>query len=152
MSAWQRINLACDAAGDVGGDTQIGEAYTARWARPVQPGVDPLAAAFPGTESVWAVVDCSYYGAAGGTTYGGYEHVAVINECTICTDPDAPYDTELMSWAVYDDVESDENGDVDITDERIRSFAADDPPPENEWWNTTAGMEGHPGMMLAVPR
>lgn len=150
MSAWERVQPDVFPAGDAAGEDQVGEAWSARWKRPLTLGVD----AAPATRGrpTWAVVDCAYYG-SGGTEFGYPPHVRCVTTFTVCTDPDQPYDTETTpSWAVDNDVDLEEYDVVDVSDGRIREFAENDEAPDEGFWNVHAESAGHwPMMMLAVP-
>lgn len=148
MSAWERAQPNVSDAGDVAGEDQVGEAWSARWKRPLILGVD----AAPATRGrpTWAVVDCTYYG-SDGTGWGYPNHVRCVTTFTVCTDPDQPFLTETtQSWDLDLDVDLDEDG-TDVSDERIRDFAENDEAPDDDFWNMYAKSAGHwPAMMLAV--
>jgi hypothetical protein len=149
VSAWQRVQPGIFEAGDVAGEDQVGEAWSARWMRPLTVGVD----AAPTTHGrpTWAVIDCTYYGSAG-TTFEYPIHVRCVTTFTVCTDPDQPFLTETTpAWDVDNDVNLDEFDSLDVSDERIRDFAENDETPDDNFWNVHAEAAGHwPAMMLAV--
>ncbi len=74
MSDWGRVQPPVCAAGDVGGDAQVGEAWSARWIRALPDGT-------------FGVVDRAFYVAC---VDGGYPYVERRTEYMICTDPTDP--------------------------------------------------------------
>lgn len=150
---WERLEPAVMTAGDVGGDWQISEAYSARWALPLDPNLD--AAARLDGDPTWAVIDCAYYGAAASDddVVGGYVpehgHVRVVYSFVLCTDRDHAFDTDVISPVDVDvDVDTDVDGDVDTSDLRIREFAENDEAPDADFWNAHTADSGFPWMAV----
>lgn len=78
MSAWVRHEPVAAPAGDVGGDLQVSEAFSARWSKP--------------SKGMFAVVTRAYYTVRSGG----------VEECTeylLCRDARRPGDTEVWSDA-----------------------------------------------------
>ncbi len=100
------------AAGDVGGDAQVGDAYSARWTRPLPDGT-------------WGVVDRVYYVA----DVGDGLYVECQTEYLICTDPSDPGSTEVWADARYDA----EHG-VDPTDADAYLLAERSVGPSDSEW------------------
>jgi len=148
VTGWQRIEPDSFPAGDVAGEDQVGEAWSARWRRPLVLYVD----AAPATRGrpTWAVIDCTYYGSAG-TEFEYPQHVRCVTTFTVCTNPDQPYDTATtQSWDVDNDVDLVDD-DTDVSNERIREFAENDGPPDDGFWNAHTESAGYwPVMMLKV--
>ncbi len=96
MSDWSRVQPAVCAAGDVGGDAQVGEAWSARWVRALSDGT-------------FGVVDRAFYVAE---VDGGFPYVERRTEYLICTDPTDPGSSERWSDAVYDTVDGEASDDL----------------------------------------
>lgn len=85
MSGWVRADPAVFAAGDVGGDTQVGDAWSARWVRQLPDGT-------------WGVVDRGYYVA----DVGEGMYMECQTQYLICADPGDPGSSEIWSDSRYD--------------------------------------------------
>lgn len=148
MTGWLRHDIAVMVAnlfsGGPVGEGQVGEAYTARWMRPLT-ATDP-ASATPGSPT-WAIVDCIYYGAR----CNGLLCVRVAYTFIVCTDPAQPDTSRTSSpWVVDSDVDLDLYNDVDVADERIRELTANDGEPDDIFWNEYTEFLGYAWMTLDV--
>ncbi len=85
MSGWVRADPPVFAGGNVGGDAQVGEAYSARWTRSLPDGT-------------WGVVDRVFYVA----DTGDGPYMECQTEYLICTDPADPGSSEVWADARYD--------------------------------------------------
>lgn len=113
MSAgWVRVEPAVAAAGHVGGDTQVGEAWSARWIRELPDGT-------------WGVVDRIFYVACVDEPHMYLQCQSVY---LICTNPGDPGSSEIWSDARYDT----EPGDP--TDYNARLSAQHAAGPSNSEW------------------
>lgn len=84
MTAWARREPAVHVAGDTGGDVQVGEAYDARWTRPLDGGLT-------------AMVSRAYYAIREPVT--GHLELERQTEYLACTDVADPGGTE--EWREY---------------------------------------------------
>lgn len=116
--SWTRLGPAVATAGDVGGDRQVGESYCARWVRPLAGGYYALI-----TRYFYPAVD-SYDDRAQGA-----EYIEMHTEYLVCTDTNAPGDTEVWS-----DIVSGVYARSDPTEDAARRAAvAADTPPDDDW-------------------
>jgi hypothetical protein len=112
MTGWVRVEPAAAEAGDVGGDAQVGEAWSARWIRHLPDGT-------------WGVVDRCFYPA----DVGDGPYVERQTTYVICTNPHDPEAAPMWADAVYDTIAGGESD-----REEIVQYAMDaDGPSESEW-------------------
>lgn len=132
VAGWQAAEPFVGIAGDCGGDSQIGEAYSARWWRPLKGDDGPL----------YAVVDRRFYVATDRDPEGnatGDPFIEIQTEYTVCRDPAAPGDTEVHSdirYSVVDDEDAQHAG--GMIDQAAATLAADCmndylPVTDHEW-------------------
>ena len=115
---WRRREPQVAAAGHVGGDLQVGEAYSASWGRELGGGR-------------WSVVTRAYYVADEGSARSMIE----CTEYLVCTDPADPGGTEVASSDAHAVVA------VGPLDDRAVQAAARESwaPTSAEWNNQMSG-------------
>ncbi len=116
--SWERRYPLITAAGHVGGDHQVSEAYDARWVRQLPDGR-------------WSVVTRTFYIAAS----DGATVMLEQTEYVVCTDPGDPGSTEVVSGAAYALVPSRPLDEAGVQD-AAREAAA---PTADEWNNAMPG-------------
>ncbi len=112
--AWVRRDPEVHVAGDTGGDIQVGEAYDARWTRPLEDGLT-------------AMVSRAYYAIREPVT----NNLALERqtEYLACTDPTDPGSTEQWSEYTYEPEYGFSPTDLGA---RAAAYGAE-PPTDGEW-------------------
>lgn len=111
---WERRYPLIAAAGHVGGDRQVSEAYEARWVREL-----------PGGR--WSVVSRVYHVAES----GGGKAMLEQTEYVVCTDPGDPGATELAS----SDAQAVVTSEPPLDEAAVQDAAREAWPPTNAEWN-----------------
>jgi hypothetical protein len=110
VTTWTRHEPRVAPAGDVGGDHQVSEAFSARWSAPLPCGLFAVVTrSFYATDFRGPVMDCD-------------------TEYAVCRDPQRPGDTEMWSGGTVTHWSN-------RTDEASVRLAAElaDPPTVEEW-------------------
>ncbi len=118
---WERRYPLVAAAGDVGGDQQVGEAWDARWVRELD-------------NARWSVVTRAYYVAESDEGRAMVERT----EYVVCADPADPGSTEVASSEAYATVTKAQPLDEAAVQDAAREAWA---PTNAEWNNQMSGWQ-----------